>query len=226
MYVDKRCFRHVSIMIEHTKEEDEQHDLAHRCRRCQRPYRLGNYGPATAACPFCGAPATHAVSQIRWNGVAASLAIAAAVVLAVAVFVPIMSISKLGQQNVFSLLGGVLDLYGHGHLLLGSIIFVFSILFPLAKLAMVLGATSRLLPLGPAARHRLHVIAAATGKYSLLDVLVIAILVVLLKLGDMVEVHVRAGTYLFCLAIVLSIVASLCVDNDTKTSHADEGSDK
>lgn len=181
------------------------------CRRCGKLYRGPSKASKTIACPHCGASSEPIWQSVNWNGVASAIAPTAIVALAIAVQLPIMSISKLNIEEVHSVIGGIITLFAKGHILLGSIIFIFSILFPVAKLLMVLTATSRLIPLRAKTRHRLHAIAVATGKYSLMDVLFVAILVPFLKLGDLVNIQPRIGLYVFLLAIVLSIAASMCV---------------
>ena len=53
-----------------------------------------------------------------------------------------------------------------------------------------------------------------TGKYSLLDILVVAIMIVLVKFQGIAEVRAQSGTFLFCVAIFLSMLAGLFVDLD------------
>ena len=66
--------------------------------------------------------------------------------------------------------------------------------------------------LSPNGRRRLHKLAVFTGKYSLLDILVVAIMIVLVKFDGIAEVKALPGTILFCVAIVLSILAGFFVD--------------
>jgi paraquat-inducible protein A len=132
-------------------------------------------------------------------------------VLAFAIFQPFMSVVKLGQAETYSLVGGIAQLWEHGEQALALIIGGFSLVFPLVKNALLVAATTRLLPLTAAHRRSLHAFAAKTGKYSMLDVFVVAIIVVVVKLGDSTEVAVRSGLFLFCLAIALSMAASAFV---------------
>src|SRR4051795_1587647 len=86
-----------------------------RCRRCKRPYELlvapttsEAPPPLLAACPHCGAAPVPLWRRIsRHNGVAAVLAVFALVTLAVADVMPFISMSKLGEKRVFSLVGGI-----------------------------------------------------------------------------------------------------------------------
>ena len=80
----------------------------------------------------------------------------------------------LGEVRVFSSLGGIIELLRTDQKLIGSILLIFSVIFPFAKLASLLIATSRLAPISNRGRKRLHFLASVTGKYSLLDILVVA----------------------------------------------------
>jgi paraquat-inducible protein A len=140
-------------------------------------------------------------------------------VLVVAVLLPFMSIVKLGQTETYSLVGGIGQLWEHGEVALALIIGAFSLIFPLLKNAMLIAATTTLLPLTPAHRHSLHAVAAKTAKYSMLDVFVVAVLVVVVKLGKAADVAVRSGTLLFIVAIAFSMAASACVRLEAKHEH-------
>jgi len=189
------------------------------CRRCERQYELpvndpsATSPPLLAACPHCGAAPVPLWRRIgRHNGVAAILAVVALVVLAVADVMPFISMSKLGEQRIFSLIGGIVELFDRGNWFIGTILLVFSVVFPFAKLIALLAATSALARLSPRARHRLHHLAVLTGKYSLLDLLVVAIMIVLVKFDGIAEVRALPGTFLFGVAIFLSILSGLFVD--------------
>lgn len=182
------------------------------CRRCRREYALADPPPVLAACPFCGASPTPLLRSARSNTLAALLALIALVVLIAAFIKPFMAMTALGNERVVSLIEGIVELFYQGHTLIAIVIFVFCVVFTVIKLLMILAATSRLVPLPPGARHRLHAVAAFTGKYSLLDVLVLAILIVLVKFEGIATVQVRIGSILFCIAVLLSLAAGLCVN--------------
>ena len=148
------------------------------------------------------------------------LAVFALITLVVADVMPFISMSKLGEQRVFSLIGGIIELFDRGNWFIGAILLVFSVIFPFAKLIALLAATSALTRLSPKARHRLHHMAVLTGKYSLLDLLVVAIMIVLVKFDGIAEVRALPGTFLFGVAILLSIFSGVFVDLSGATEDA------
>ena len=115
------------------------------------------------------------------------------------------------------------ELFDRDHIFLASILLIFSVIFPYAKLIAVLIATSRLARLSGRARHRLHKIAQFTGRYSLLDILVVAIIIVVVRFQDLAEARALPGTYLFALAVFLSIAAGFCVNLDATPSPGTPG---
>jgi paraquat-inducible protein A len=179
-----------------------------RCRRCGRPYSSQGAG-ALASCPHCGRSVRPALPD---NRIAAVLAVLAACVLTAGILLPFISMSQLGFEQSYSLIGGIVELYQRGYWFLGSILLVFSVIFPYLKLLGLLIATSSLVNLRPAMRQRLHRLAVVTGRYSLLDILVVAIMIVVIRFEQMLEMRAEAGTICFGIAVFMSIAAGFCVD--------------
>lgn len=183
------------------------------CRRCGREYLLSPRA-LLPACPHCGASPAPLWRKFRHNGVAAVLALVALMTLTVSIFMPFLSMTKLGEIRVFSMLGGIAELFQRGELLIGGVLLIFSIIFPYVKLLGLLMATSSITPLSPRGRMILHKTAVVTGKYSLLDILVVAIIIVTVKFRDLVEATALPGTTVFCAAILLSMLSGLAVNLD------------
>jgi paraquat-inducible protein A len=108
-------------------------------------------------------------------------------------------------NDTFSLASGIFYLLLQGEPLLFLIVFSFSILMPAWKMVLLY----RLLHTqeGDTARRRrqLHVL-SFLGKWSMLDVFVVAILVVTVKLGAIASITVHFGIYLFTLAVLASML--------------------
>jgi paraquat-inducible protein A len=108
-------------------------------------------------------------------------------------------------NDTFSLASGIFYLLKEGEPLLFLVVFSFSVLMPAWKMVILY----RLLHThdGDSARRRrqLHVL-SFLGKWSMLDVFVVAILVVTVKLGAIANITVHAGIYLFTLAVLASML--------------------
>ena len=127
----------------------------------------------------------------------------AALLLAAGLYMPMLTISQLiVVNNTFSILSGTMELLGNGHILLFLLITVFSILLPILKIGVLfLLLGDHLTPAGRAGRylHLMH----EYGRWAMLDVLVVAVLVVSVKLGAVASVTIHAGLYLFGGAVLL-----------------------
>jgi paraquat-inducible protein A len=125
--------------------------------------------------------------------------------LAAGLVAPIITLKKFVLlENTFSVLGGVIQLLQEGQLFLFLVIAGFSIVLPLLKI----GVLYRLLSVSPGRAgaldsylHWMHLY----GKWSMLDVFVVALLVVAVKLGVVASVEMRAGLYAFAAAVILTM---------------------
>jgi paraquat-inducible protein A len=151
------------------------------------------------------------MSRWRHNRNAALLAFVALLLLIPGVSAPFMTMAGLGQERTYSLVGGIVALFEGGSVFLGALILTFSLVFPFAKLVVLLAITSSAVPVSSPARRKLHYLASVTAKYSMLDVFVLAILVVVLKPVRLTEFRPGLGTYLFCLSVLGSTLAGACV---------------
>ena len=108
------------------------------------------------------------------------------------------------EKNTFSLASGLVELLTQGQVFLFVVVLVFSVLFPLTKLAalghVVFGNADA------ATRERQLARLSFWGKWSMLDVFVIALLVVSLKLGDLVDVQIHCGIYFFAASVLLTML--------------------
>ena len=128
-----------------------------------------------------------------------------ATLLAVGITAPIITMNKLiFIENTFSILSGCAELLREGKFFLFIVITCFSILLPLLKIAvlflLVSAKDNKIVNLHKCL-HWMHQI----GKWSMLDVFVVAILVVTVKLGALASVEARYGIYLFTAAVFLTM---------------------
>ena len=177
---------------------------------------MANGEVALPSCPQCGASVRPLWHRIVDNRNAAVLALLALVVLTAGILTPFITMTQLGVERTFSLLGGIVELFERKSYFIGCVLLVFSVLFPYAKLVSILVATSRMVKLSMTARRRLAHLAHVTGRYSMLDILVVAVMIVVVKFDGLVEIRALPGTILFCVAVFLSIGAGLCVNLEGK----------
>jgi paraquat-inducible protein A len=96
-------------------------------------------------------------------------------------------------------------LFNSGELFLGLILLIFSIFFPIAKFVILYIQYFTL-----KRNEKLHNILLYTGKWSMLDVYILAILIVVMKLRHGIyQIKMEIGTVFFSLSIIISIILSL-----------------
>ena len=141
----------------------------------------------------------------------AAAALGAFILFWPAILLPILETERLGQHSESSLLFGTIDLLKHGDWFVGMIVLLFSILFPLVKIVLLL----ELSLLGLLRRRHQAVtyrVMEHAGKWSMMDVMLLAFLVMLVKLGDLVEFHFGPAVVAFVMCVAMSMIASMSFD--------------
>lgn len=132
----------------------------------------------------------------------------ATVLLTAGIFAPLITLEKLLiVRNTFSIASGVVGLLKDGQVFLFLVVGGFSIAFPIVKLAVLLRMLHVDLERGTRLRKYVRWM-HAYGRWSMLDVFVVAILVVSVKLGALARVQMHYGLYLFAAAVVLTMFAT------------------
>ena len=128
-----------------------------------------------------------------------------------AILCPILEIEKLGVRQSSSILGGIIDLLTHGNWFVGCVVLLFSIVFPLTKIVLLL-ELSLLEFLHQ--RHKAITLQVMEhlGKWSMMDVMLLAFLVMLVKLGNLVHFQFGPAVIAFVACVTMSMVASLTFD--------------
>lgn len=120
----------------------------------------------------------------------------------------------LDEPETYSIFTGVRTLLEDGNRALGVLLLFFSILFPLAKLIALRVCLSEVDRGRPTSRT--HRFAAALGKFSMVDVFVIALLVVASKtLPGGTTIDVRWAAFAFAASALLAIPVGLLVGRMT-----------
>jgi paraquat-inducible protein A len=144
------------------------------------------------------------------SGIVIVMMLVSAVIFFIAgIFLPFTSVTKLWLfQNQISVYHGLIILWRAGELFLFLILFVFTVCFPFVKLTAML-----VLWLNPRvgaghARTMFHFV-SNMGKWSMLDVFVVAILVLTIKSTGIAHIKVGDGFFLFFVSVTLTQFASL-----------------
>lgn len=176
-------------------------------RRRFRPSRCG-----CACCIRCGTTLHKRSTIRRSNSRAAAIALAALILYPLAVSLPMIRVEKFGHHNEASILEGTATLLASGHIVVGLIVLLCSIVLPLGKLVALLVLSAGGLFLRSKHRAVSYHVVEWTGRWGMLDVLLVAILVATLKVGDFVDVTAGPAALAFTCCVVLSLLATAAFD--------------
>jgi paraquat-inducible protein A len=145
-----------------------------------------------------------------WSGGMNVLLLVVALGLFIAgVFRPFTAVTKLWVfDNQISVFSGLITLWRAGELFLFLILFVFTVVFPFIKInaMIVLWLWPRL---DRDHARKLFGFVSHMGKWSMLDVFVVAILVLTVKSGGLASIQVQDGFFLFFVSVMLTQLATL-----------------
>ena len=184
---------------------------------CQDCHKLLRY-PETQTqedleCPRCGG----AVHQREPNSLSKTWAmvITAFILLIPANIFPIMTFTIKGNGEPSTIIDGVLLMVHHGMIPIALVVFIASIAVPFLKLvglSVLLLSVQFKWKTSHRQRTTMYGLIETIGRWSMLDVFVIAILGALVELGILANVKAGpAGTF-FCAAVVITIFAAMSFD--------------
>jgi paraquat-inducible protein A len=183
----------------------------HSCHLLCKPASLSKR--AYAVCPRCGA----ALHSRKPNSIARTwaLVLAAAIFYIPANVLPITRVISFGKAQSDTIMSGVIYFVKSGSWPIALVIFVASIFVPLLKLFIL---TYLLISIQvkskwrPKDRTRLYRITEAVGRWSMVDVYVVTLLVALVKLGALATIEAGPGAIFFAGVVVITIFAAMSFD--------------
>lgn len=197
------------------------------CDYCALVVPPGTDGHHPVSCPRCGGRLhpRHVQSLERcW-----AFLIAAALLYVPANLLPIMRTSSLfsGSEDD-TIMTGIVYFWQSGSIGLAALIFTASILVPMLKLfslAFLAISVQRRWRYSLGQRMILFRMVEGIGRWSMLDVFVVALMVGLVQFHALAEIKAGPGAAAFGGVVVLTMLASksfdarLIWDNDPRTSH-------
>ncbi len=168
---------------------------------------------ARAHCPRCGA----ALHRRKPNSLHRTwaLVIAALIFYIPANVLPITVVTSLGMKQADTIMSGVIYFLHEGAWYIAAVIFVASVFVPLMKLLILIyllvsvqnGSTRRRRD-----RTRLYRITEAVGRWSMVDIFVVTILVALVNLGALATLEAGPAAPFFALVVVITMFAAMSFD--------------
>jgi paraquat-inducible protein A len=189
-------------------------DIVLACDTCGLTQRIDTLEPGTVAeCIRCGSP-------ITWRGlggldVSLAFTVSALVLYVPANLYPILSMNMYGAYSENTVWDGVVSLWQYNEYFVAIVVFLASIVIPLLKLlglfflivSAKLGKGRRL-----RSRTKIYRFLDVIGPWAMLDVFLLAILVSLVKLGDLARVMPGPGLLAFTCVVIFTILATQSFD--------------
>ncbi len=180
---------------------------------CQRCHLLCRQAPGAIACPRCGS----LLHSRKPNSIARTwaLVVAALILYIPANILPITHTAALGSVQSDTIMSGVIYFIQSGSWPIALIIFIASVFVPLLKLVILI---SLLLSIQcrsqkrPLDRTRLYRLIETIGRWSMLDIFVVTILVALVHLGSLADITAGPGALYFGAVVVVTMFAAETFD--------------
>ncbi len=181
------------------------------CAHCRATVR--SVEAARVRCPRCGSPVhdrkPHSVV------ITTTLVVAAAALYVPANLLPVMHTHTFLSDDDDTIMSGVIALINDGSWPLALLVFVASIVVPMLKLlamGWLLFCVARKSPSHALHRSRLFRLVEFIGRWSMLDVYAISLIVALVQIRSLATVHAGTGALAFSSVVVLTMLAAQSFD--------------
>jgi len=140
------------------------------------------------------------------------LLVCALLLFLTSVFFPFFNVTKLWVfHDAVSVFSGIITLFDNGEYFLFGVLTLFALVFPLVKLGLLTVIwIERNHDLAQV--RSLHKWVENVGRWSMLDVFVVAILIVVTKSAALADIKIGIGLYLFTFSVIFTQFASSWID--------------
>ena len=131
---------------------------------------------------------------------------------------PMLVTRQLFREHEATIVGGVIELIEHGDWFVGAIVFFASVMIPVAKFVAIayLALSIRWRSMQSLhARHRLYEVVEFIGRWSMVDVFVVAILVALVQFDTLVAINPGIAAFCFALSVAFTMLSAQSFDPRT-----------
>lgn len=170
-------------------------------------------GESLVHCPRCHSKVRRRIPDSYQRTLA--LLIAATVLYLPANLLPIMTTVQLGAERTDTILSGVIHLYESGNFGIAAIVFIASIVVPIVKIAILgylLWAINKKAQGNPRHQTWLYRMTEFVGRWSMIDVFVVTLLVALVQFGVLANVEPSGAIVCFAGVVVLTMLAAETFD--------------
>jgi paraquat-inducible protein A len=181
------------------------------CHICGQVMRLND--EHHALCPRCGSGVhyrkNNAISR-AW-----ALLISAFIMYIPANTEPIMRSISLGDESSDTIISGVIYFLTHGDWPIALVIFLASVMLPMLKMiaiAYLLIMVQRGKVTRQREKTRLYLLAEVLGRWSMVDIFVVALMITLVQLGQLTTFEPGPAAIAFSLVVILTMFSEMVFD--------------
>ncbi|ASM71731.1 paraquat-inducible protein A [Pseudosulfitobacter pseudonitzschiae] len=178
------------------------------CRRCARVWPMGQ-----ARCERCGSRLvsrdTKSLQKVWAWWIAGLIAYIPANIY------PMLKTNTLVSHTENTIVGGAVDLARHGSYGVAAIILIASVLIPVGKflaIAFLAITAQRGTQVTPRARTHMYEIVEFIGRWSMIDVFVVAILSSLVQLSVVASIRPGPAAMTFALSVICTMLSAQAFD--------------
>lgn len=166
-----------------------------------------------ADCSRCGViAAPRRKHSLQWT---LALLFTSLIIYIPANLLPIMVTETLGTPYPSNIMAGVILLWSDGSYPVALVIFIASIMVPSLKMLAIGWLCWNASGRGQRDSEKMHVVYEVVefvGRWSMIDVFVIAVLSALVRMGQLMNVYPAVGALLFALVVILTMIAAMTFD--------------
>lgn len=168
---------------------------------------------SNARCPRCGAPLHRRRPESLARGWA--FLIAGIIFYIPANLLPVMYTSLFGNGSDSTIMRGVVEFWQSGSYGVALVIFTASVAVPCIKflaLGLLLSTARRQSRWAQRERTRLYRMVEIVGYWSMLDVLVVAVVTALVRFHGLSDTEPRAGIFFFGMVVIFTMLSAMSFD--------------
>lgn len=178
------------------------------CRTCGKVAPTG-----LATCPRCGSALhsrrPHSLQQV-W-----ALLVVGLMCYIPANLLPMLITTTLGRSSASTIVGGVIELIGHHAYAVAGIVFLASVVIPVGKFLLIayLAYSIRYrVSLPSHTRVHMYEVVEFVGRWSMIDVFVVAILTALVQMGFLASINPGPAAVFFALSVAFTMLSAQAMD--------------
>lgn len=126
-----------------------------------------------------------------------------------------LATSTLGRRTENTIVGGVIELFDHGSWGVALIVFLASVVIPIGKfiaIAYLALSVRSAVPIRGHGRQRLYEVVEFIGRWSMIDVFVVAILAALVQLQFVATINPGIAAVSFALSVAFTMLSAQSFD--------------